>query len=195
MKLTEHDKSRVSDRLSQLEDTELVRIAQLQLPYVTSAYEELFNRYHKPLVKVSYRYLHSIEEAEEIVSDAMFKVFNNITRFEHRASFKTWIYKITHNLTLTKLRKKQLELVDLDEAMHVPYEENVDGMSEAKHQIDKWLDSLSVEDRCIIVFRVVGGLEFSEIAEIVEQKLSTVKMRFKRALDKVEQSSKQSEQA
>ena len=46
------------------------------------------------------------------------------------------------------------------------------------------LDSLSIEDRTIVVFRVVGCLEFSEIAEIVEQKLSAVKMRFKRALEK-----------
>ncbi|WP_412973303.1 sigma-70 family RNA polymerase sigma factor [Glaciecola sp. MF2-115] len=186
MKPTEHDKNRVSDRLSQFDDAELVRLAQLQLPYVTTAYEVLFHRYHKPLVKVCYRYLGSIEEAEETVSDAMFNVFNNIARFEQRASFKTWVYKIAHNLSLTKLRKKQLELVDLDEAKHVPIEEDEHTIEESKHIIDKWLQTLNIEDRSIVVFRVVGGLEFSEIAEIVELKLSAVKMRFKRALDKVE---------
>lgn len=187
MKSTEHGVDRVSDRLSQMDDAELVRIAQLQLPYVTAAYEVLFHRYHKPLVKVCYRYLRSMEEAEETVSDAMFNVFNNIVRFEQRASFKTWVYKITHNLALTRLRKKQLDTVDIDEASHLPAQEGGDMMSEGKEKVDKWLDTLSVEDRSIIVFRVVAGLEFAEIAEIIGQKLSTVKMRFKRALDKVEQ--------
>ncbi|MGJ8692404.1 MAG: sigma-70 family RNA polymerase sigma factor [Thalassotalea sp.] len=187
MEPTEHEHNRVSDRLSQLEDSELVRIAKLQLPYVTTAYEVLFHRYHKPLVKVCYRYLRSIEEAEETVSDTMFKVFNNITRFEHRASFKTWIYKIAHNLSMSKLRKKQLALVDLNEAKHIPVQEKNEVDDASKSTIDLWLDSLSVEDRTIIVFRVVGGLEFSEIADIVELKLSAVKMRFKRALDKIEQ--------
>ena len=185
MQATEHEKNRVSDRLSLLDDSELVRIAQLQLPYVTTAYEVLFHRYHKPLVKVSYRYLRSMEEAEETVSDTMFNVFNNIARFEQRASFKTWVYKIAHNLALTKLRKKQLDMVELDAAMHIPAEESADSIEEGQKQIDAWLDSLNVEDRSIIVFRVVGGLEFSEIADIVEQKLSTVKMRYKRALDKM----------
>ncbi|MFQ3249354.1 MAG: RNA polymerase sigma-70 factor (ECF subfamily) [Glaciecola sp.] len=186
MKPTEHDKSRVSDRLSQFDDAELVRLAQLQLPYVTTAYEVLFHRYHKPLVKVCYRYLGSIEEAEETVSDAMFNVFNNISRFEQRASFKTWVYKIAHNLSFTRLRKKQLELVDLNNAKHVPITENENTIENSQHIIDKWLSSLSIEDKSIVVFRVVGGLEFREIAEIVEQKQSAVKMRFKRALDKVE---------
>lgn len=187
MQPAEHDKSRVSDRLSQLADLELVRIAQLQLPYVTTAYEVLFHRYHKPLVRVCYRYLGSIEEAEETVSDTMFNVFNKLARFEQRASFKTWVYKIAHNLSLTRLRKKQLDLVDLDEAKHIPVEESSRGTSDTKQAIDEWLKTLSLEDRSIVVFRVVGGLEFAEIADIVEQKLSTVKMRFKRALDKAEQ--------
>lgn len=186
---TEHDNRRVSDRLSQLEDAELVRIAQLQLPYVTTAYEVLFHRYHHALVKVCYRYLRSMEEAEETVSDTMFKVFNNIARFEQRASFKTWVYKIAHNLALTKLKKKQLDMVDLDEAMHIAQDDSEANFADGKPQIDRWLDSLSIEDRSIIVFRVVGGLEFSEIADIVEQKLSAVKMRFQRALDKLEQQS------
>ncbi|MDT0581518.1 sigma-70 family RNA polymerase sigma factor [Brumicola blandensis] len=187
MKATEHEHNRVSDRLSQMDDSELVRIAKLQLPYVTAAYEVLFHRYHKPLVKICYRYLRSMEEAEETVSDAMFNVFNNIAQFEQRASFKTWVYKIAHNLALSKLRKKQLDLVDMDEAAHVAAEQENDDTNDNKKHIDKWLDTLSIEDRSIIVFRVVGGLEFADIAHIVDQKLSTVKMRYKRALDKVEE--------
>jgi len=193
MEPTEHEENRVSDRLSQYDDAELVRIAQLQLPYVTTAYEVLFNRYHKPLVKVCYRHLQSMEEAEETVSDTMFKVFNNLKNFEQRASFKTWIYKIAHNLALTRLRKKQLEWVALSHASEIPLQENSTSLSANRQSIDAWLNTLSIEDRSIIVFRIVAGLEFSDIAEIIDQKLSTVKMRYKRALDKAELASKTDE--
>ena len=184
METAEHEKKRVSARLSQLEDKELVRLAKLQLPYVTAAYEVLFHRYHKQLLSVCYRYLSSIEEAEETVSDTMLNVFNNIARFEQRASFKTWIYKIAHNLSITRLRKKQLEYVSIDEAKDIPAKDDLNGSDLSKNLMNQWLDSLSVEDRTIVVFRAVGCLEFTEIADIVEQKLSTVKMRFKRALEK-----------
>jgi RNA polymerase sigma-70 factor (ECF subfamily) len=184
MEIAEHDKHRVSDRLSQLDDEELVRLAKLQLPYVTAAYEVLFHRYHRPLMSVCYRYLGSLEEAEETVSDTMLNVFNNIARFEQRASFKTWIYKIAYNLSNTRLRKKHLEYVNIEEAKDLPTKDDVNDDDENQRKMSTWLDSLSVEDRTIVVFRVVGCLEFSEIAEIVQQKLSAVKMRFKRALEK-----------
>lgn len=190
MEPTEHDNNRVSDRLSQYEDAELVRIAQMQLPYVTTAYEVLFHRYHKPLVNICFRYLGSIEEAEETVSDTMFNVFNKLSRFEARSSFKTWVYKIAYNLSVTKLRKKQLELVNIDEAKDVPDTNDNNYLDEDNEQINKWLNTLSVRERSIVVFRVVGCLEFSEIAQIVEEKLSTVKMKYKRALEKMSETAR-----
>lgn len=184
MEIPEHDKHRVSERLSKFDDIELVRLAKLQLPYVTAAYEVLFHRYHRRLGCVCYRYLGSLEEAEETVNDTMLNVFNNIARFEQRASFKTWIYKIAHNLSITRLRKKKLEFIDIDETRDIHTEAEPSDDNENQQKVNTWLDSLSIEDRTIVVFRVVGCLEFSEIAEIVEQKLSAVKMRFKRALEK-----------
>lgn len=184
MEIPEHDNYRVSERLSQFDDSELVRLAMIQLPYVTTAYEVLFHRYHRQLISVCYRYSSSLEEAEETVSDTMLNVFNNIARFEQRASFKTWIYKIAHNLSITRLRKKKLTYVNINEAKSILTEDEPNDDNENRQKINTWLDSLSIEDRTIVVFRVVGCLEFREIAEIVEQKLSAVKMKFKRALEK-----------
>ena len=92
----ENEVIRLSDRLSQLSDDELVRIAKLQLPYVTTAYETIFHRYHKKLLQICFRYLKSAEEAEETVNDTLLIVFNKINQFEERAKFRTWVYKIAH---------------------------------------------------------------------------------------------------
>jgi RNA polymerase sigma-70 factor (ECF subfamily) len=185
MKNTRQHKSLVSERLSKLDDDELVRIARIQLPYVTTAYEVIFHRYHTKLIQVCFRYLGSIEEAEEAVSDTMLNVFNSIQRFEGRSSFKTWIYRIAHNQSLNRLRKKQLLLASMDEADFIDEEQCEIESFEKNEQINRWLAKLNVEERSIVIFRIVSGLKFSEIAEIVDQNLSSVKMRYKRALEKI----------
>ena len=194
MTSSEDDNIRVSDRLSQLDDIELVRIARLQLPYVTTAYEVLFHRYHNKLIQVCYRYLGSSQEAEEAVNDTMLNVFNSLAKFEDRASFKSWIYRIAHNQAMTRLRKKQLDLVDLNEAEQIPAEEAQNSLTEGRESINHLLAQLSIEERSIVVFRIAGDLDFSDIALIVEQKLSTVKMRYKRALEKMAVSARAGDQ-
>lgn len=194
MTSSEDDNIRVSDRLSQLDDIELVRIARLQLPYVTTAYEVLFHRYHNKLIQVCYRYLGSSQEAEEAVNDTMLNVFNSLAKFEDRASFKSWIYRIAHNQAMTRLRKKQLDLVDLNEAEQIPAKEVQNSLTEGRESINHLLAQLSIEERSIVVFRIAGDLDFSDIALIVEQKLSTVKMRYKRALDKMAVSARAGDQ-
>lgn len=185
MKNTRHHTSLVRQRLSKLNDGELVRIARIQLPYVTTAYEVIFHRYHRKLIQVCFRYLGSIEEAEEAVNDTMLNVFNSIQRFEGRASFKTWIYRIAHNQSLNRLRKKQLLLATVEEGYLVA-DGHVDPKSyDENEQMNSALAKLSIEDRSIVVFRIVSDLQFNEIADIVGHNLSTVKMRYKRALEKM----------
>ena len=191
----ENEVIRLSDRLSQLSDDELVRIAKLQLPYVTTAYETIYHRYHKKLLQICFRYLKSAEEAEETVNDTLLIVFNKINQFEERAKFRTWLYKIAHNQALTRLRKKQAEHVELNEAL--PEIEKHEEQSQQDHtneqqQLNKLLDLLSLEERSIVVFRMTGNLEFSEISQILDVKLSAVKMRYKRALEKMAVSAKKS---
>lgn len=184
----ENESLRLADRLSKLSDDELVRIAKLQLPYVTTAYEAIFHRYHQKLTQICYRYLKSAEEAEETVSDTLLIVFNKITQFEERSSLKTWLYKIAHNQALTRLRRKQAEYVEFDDAL--PELELSQGLGQEdgpqeQAELSRLLDLLSLEERSIVVFRMTGNLEFAEIAQVVDQKLSTVKMRYKRALEKM----------
>lgn len=175
-------------RLSEKSDIELVKIAKLQLPYVTSAYEVLFKRYRKQLVQLCFRYLGSIEEAEEAASDTLMIMFNKINQFEERSSFKTWIYKVAYHQSLSQLRTKKLDYVDsFDEQAEFDSEKQVaTSLDEEKQiQLDKLLNTLSLDEKTIIVFRMTGQLEFTEIAEILDKKLSAVKMQYKRALEKL----------
>ena len=87
------------------------------------------------------------------------------------------------------------EHVELNEAL--PEIEKHEEQSQQDHtneqqQLNKLLDLLSLEERSIVVFRMTGNLEFSEISQILDVKLSAVKMRYKRALEKMAVSAKKS---
>lgn len=187
MKQVERNKLRSSVLLLQLDDKELVRKAKEQLPYVTEAYEVLFHRYYNKLMQISFRYLGSAEEAEEVVNDTMLSMFNHLSRFEERASFKTWLYRIVHNHAMSRLRKRNAQTVELAEVEEIESEVTSESDDDFRknEQINKWLNTLTLDERSIVVFRIAGDLEFKEIAQIMGKKLSAVKMRYKRALDKL----------
>ncbi len=178
-------------RLKQLQDDELVLIARKQLPHVTLAYEVLMRRYQDALMRTCNRYLGSIHDAEEVVHEVMLRVFHGLPKFKGDSSFKTWLYRIAYNESMTLLRKRK----DEESLDNVPehYILAEGGQAEADlmaKQVDNWVSQLNEEDRSIVVFRAVAELEFKDIATIVDMKLSAVKMRYQRALEKLKQHSK-----
>lgn len=182
-------------RIKKLDELVLVSLAQKQLPYVTFAYEELMRRYQKHLHSIALRYLSNNADAEEVVHDVMLKVFVRITKFESRSSFKTWIYRLTYNESVDKIRSREKHAtapLDQETELSVSDELELCNASEL-NAIDSRMKTLNAVDRSIVVFRVQFELEFKEIAEIVELNLSTVKMKYKRALEKLRHSNNKSD--
>lgn len=176
-------------RIKELDELGLVALAKRQLPYVTFAYEELMRRYETHLYNIALRYLNNNADAEEVVHEVMLKVFVNLKKFEGRSSFKTWIYKLTYNESVDKIRaaarhsstqNQDLELIAAEEVEHLS--------SSELSTIDSWMKTLNAIDKSIVVFRIQFELDFKEIAQIVDLNLSTVKMKHKRALEKLRNS-------
>ena len=175
-------------RLSELPDDELIAIARKQLPHVTTAYEVLVKRYQDRLLRTCNRYLCSFHDAEEAVHETLLRVFHHLPKFKGESSFKTWLYRIAHNesMNLLRKRKEHADVDDIDieaEGAHSAELEQV----EMSQQVEALLNQLGQEDRTVVVFRTVAELEFQEIADILQQNLSTVKMRYQRAIEKLRQ--------
>ncbi|RLT94773.1 sigma-70 family RNA polymerase sigma factor [Ketobacter sp.] len=176
-------------QLAEKNDEQLVAIARRQLPHVTLAYEVLMRRYQDALMRTCTRYLGSVHDAEEVVHEVMLKVFHGLARFKGESSFKTWLYRIAHNESMTWLRKRKDQL-DLDSVSEDDYlatdqhgvERDVMGL-----RLERWINRLGPEDKSIVVYRGIAELEFKEIADIMDMSLSAVKMRYQRALDKLKQ--------
>ena len=72
-----------------------------------NAYTELVNRYRDRLMTFVYRFVSDMEQAEDIVQDALVKVYTHKHYYKEVAKFSTWVYTIAGNLAKTELRKKK----------------------------------------------------------------------------------------
>lgn len=88
-------------------DALLVAQAIGELPYVTTAYEELMRRHYALIHRTCVTMLRDASEAEDISQLVLIKVFNGLPKFRGRARFKTWLLKVTSNCCLTRLKKRK----------------------------------------------------------------------------------------
>ena len=95
----EHD----SDQdLSEWTDQELVERCQAIQPLDLSAYQELVRRHESLVFNTCLKIIRSYQDAEEVCQDTFVQVYHRMHQFEHRAAFKTWLFRIVYNLCLRR---------------------------------------------------------------------------------------------
>lgn len=129
--------------------------------------------------RVAFRMLAHQEDTKDVVQEAFIKVWNNISRYNEKAKFTTWLYSIVTNLCIDKLRKRKNHSDILcEEAL-----EKVDHLNEEDQFERKDLASiitcianeLSPKQHAIFVLRDLEGLEMEEIASITKLPAASVK--------------------
>ena len=167
-------------------DDVLVALCKAELPYVTTAFEKLVRRYEPMVYRTCLRYLKSEDEAEEATQDVFVRLFFNIDRFGGRASFKTWLFRIVTNICASKYRSlrrtREQQQAYLEHVELIEQEvQSIDDLELVDGPLINALDTLSAEDREILILRHVSDLSFLEISEVLGLKLSASKMRLYRA--------------
>ncbi|MCZ7556114.1 MAG: sigma-70 family RNA polymerase sigma factor [Bacteroidia bacterium] len=151
------------------------------------AYAVLLHRYRDRVMNLCYRMLAQREDAEEAASDAFLRAFRALPRFENRARFSTWLYRITHNVCLSRLAKRKREPAFLqldDEADVVHADDDAAGSlenAELTVRIDAALSSMRPEYAEILTLFYREDQGYDEIALITNLPLGTVKNRLHRA--------------
>lgn len=156
------------------------------------AFRLLFDRYHRRVYAVALGVVRDPVEATDIAQDAFVKVHKNIDRFEGNSAFYTWLYRITMNLSIDRLRRKKVTLLSLDEhrteapeGAH-PAPLNAALRGELGTQLNKALDGLPEHHRSVFVLREVEGLSYEDIAETLEIPKGTVMSRLFHARRKMQ---------
>src|SRR5438552_14354248 len=73
------------------------------------ALAELADKYGSNIYQLAFRYLRNKEDAEEVTQDVLFKVYRKVDAFRGDAALSSWIYRITFNAAMSRLRTAQYQ--------------------------------------------------------------------------------------
>jgi RNA polymerase sigma-70 factor (ECF subfamily) len=195
MELPDSNSGAAAEGISGLDDRELVSRAQRE-DHV--AFAELIRRHQNRVFAVAGRILHQKEDVEDVAQQSFVKAYFSLKRFDQRAAFTTWLYKITVNECWDLLRKKKVRPLiyeaELNEEQAVQYTgtgakaANSSGILdqlENRERVERLLEVLDERDRVMLILKEVEGFSIEEIAEIMELNGNTVKVRLFRARRKI----------
>src|SRR6266849_2913015 len=185
------ERGRVFKPAGSADDRELVRRAQGE---DKDAFEELVRRHQHRVFAVAGGILRRREDVEDIAQQVFVKAYFSIKRFDQRAAFSTWLYKITVNECWDLLRKKKVRPLlyesDLSEEQVQQFSaaekfesgaQDVSDKLEAQQRVEILLQGLDERDRMMLILKEVEGFAIEEIAEILDLNANTVKVRLFRA--------------
>ena len=161
----------------QFQDAELVRRSQAG---DTEAFGELVTKYRTKIFTMVYGMVRNEPDAWDLAQEAFVRAWHSIHRFEGRSSFYTWLYSLTMNVTLESLRrKKQHQEVELNDAIpsSLPNPRVDCQRREIRKRVIAALANLSPEHRAVVVLKELEGVQYHEIAEILNLSMGTVMSR------------------
>jgi len=163
-------------------DREIVEKAQGELPYGTTAYEELVKRHSSRVFRRAFGILRSAADAEEATQDVWLAVFRALPRYRFDAPFSHWLSTITLNSCRMILRRRASEQRRRDAASREapPPAEPPQSGSGLRRLLTELLDDLDPGTRVAMLMRFVEGYTYVEIAEQMDLSESAVKMRVSR---------------
>ncbi len=175
-------------------DGEIVRRAQAG---DHDAFRMLVERYQGRAYGLALRILRNEEQAKDAVQDAFLKVYRSLDRFEGRAGFYTWLYRIVMNQCLDHKRRDKSDrevewndesavgVLDASESAASPAGRDADReapdvaieRSETRQAVARPIDALPEDARRTIQLREIDGLSYKEIAEAMGIPKATVMSR------------------
>src|SRR6266852_5281306 len=188
------ERGRVFKPAGSADDRELVRRAQGE---DKAAFELLVQRNQHRVFAVAGGILRRHEDVEDIAQQVFIKAYFSLKRFDQRAAFSTWLYKITVNECWDLLRKKKVRPLvyeaDLSEEQArriITSEEEGAGPDiserlEARQRVERLLEGLDERDRLMLILKEVEGFSIEEIGEVLDLNANTVKVRLFRARRRV----------
>jgi RNA polymerase sigma-70 factor, ECF subfamily len=160
---------------------------------------ELADTYGGKIYQLAFRYLRNREDAEEVAQDVLFKVYRKVGAFRGDAALSSWIYRITFNTAMSRLRTAQYQRSQADEPSRMT-SEGEELQPKAKRDVADW-SSMSDERvfraqlrkrvfkailalpaiyRAPVMLRDIHGMSTEEASAMLHVKDQTLKSRLHR---------------
>lgn len=152
-----------------------------------AAFEELVGRYRGVVFRVAARIV-GPDDAEDVSQDTFLRAFHRLEQYRGTAAFRTWLLQIAQNTALNALAwSGRRPTQPADESPDMPDRDPVRQPAtelerrERQHRLEQKLTALRADYRSLLVLRDLEGLSYTEIAEVLEMPLGSVKGRLHRA--------------
>jgi RNA polymerase sigma-70 factor (ECF subfamily) len=147
------------------------------------AFTELFRRHRNDVARLVFRMLGPTADAEDVVQEVFLQVHKSLGEFRGQAKFTTWLHRVTVNVVLMVRRAARSRpvfapepLADVEpDARLLPDEDTARGQRIAAFR--RLLDRLPEKKRTVFVLHELEGMAPSEISEIVDAPVLTVRTR------------------
>lgn len=157
------------------------------------AFALLVDRYKDMVFTLAVSLLQHREEAEEVAQDAFLKVFKALPKFQQKSKFSTWMYRIVYNECISRLRRKKVNLVSMED---IKYSELPDAFEENEPEwlrkeerrkgLHKALLQLSEADKTIVILYYFENCQVEDISKVTSLSPSNVKTKLFRARKKLQ---------
>ena len=158
----------------------------------SNAFSVLVDRYKDLVFTLSLKMLKNREEAEEVAQDTFIKVFKSLSKFKGDSKFSTWIYKVTYNSCLDRLKKNkkhQLKVAidEYTEHQVKTIDNALENMVEEERQqaIKGCLELLPPDDSFLLTLYYFEEQSLDEIAKVVGLTANNVKVKLFRSRKKL----------
>ena len=159
------------------------------------SFELLYHSHADMVYNLCLNYLSNLDDAKELTQDVFVKVNNQLSDFNCKSMYKTWIYKITINTCLDavkfKNRKKRFGYMtslfndSLQEKHELPKEFNHPGVlledKEAINSIFNQINKLKHRQKTVLLLKVMDELPIKDIADIMELGIKATESLLSRA--------------
>lgn len=152
-----------------------------------NAFKGLVEKYQERVFRTAMGFVHSKEDAEDIVQEVFINVFQSLSKFKRESEFSTWLYRITVNnsLNFVNRNKKNRFLQSLEEIFNKSDGDNTPlenlEMKDRDERIKKAIDSLPDSQRTAFVLSRYEELSQKEIARVMKRTEGAVEQLLQRA--------------
>ncbi len=157
----------------------------------TLLFEILYDRYAALVYNKCFGFAKDGDEAKDLTQDVFLKLFVKLASFKGKSKFSTWLYAFTYNHcvnyvtrnTAKKFEKQAIDYKDIENLSDVENDYSFQDM-----RVDKLkaaLELVSPDEKMILLLKYQDSLSIKDIASALDIGESAVKMRIKRAKDKL----------
>lgn len=147
--------------------------------------EQVYESTRASVYGLAFSYVQQHQDAEDVTHDTYVALYQSVTRYEARGKPMAWIFTITKNLALMKLRDRKRQVPMPDSLADNLVSDHRSLPIEDKLVLQAYLQELKQDEQAIVILRAVSGWKHRDIARYMELPLQHVIVKYNRAIKKL----------